>query len=79
MLKEKLEEQLNLLRNSCELYDKGKIEEALKISSTLRILFCDKDSNSQQLKQKETIKLLSTLEDNSKHPHEGSVRNFVSV
>ena len=68
MLKEKLEEQLNLLRNSCELYDKGKIEEALKISSTLRILFCDKDSNSQQLKQKETIKLLSTLEDNSKHP-----------
>jgi len=72
MLKEKLEEQLKLLRNSCELYDKGKVEEALKISSTLRTILYDNNPKNpsilKQLNQKETIRLLSTLEDNTKHP-----------
>lgn len=72
MLKEKLEEQLKLLRNSCELYDQGKVEEALKISSTLRTILYDNNKNNpsllKQLNQKDTIKLLSTLEDHTKHP-----------
>lgn len=72
MLKEKLEEQLKLLRNSCELYDRGKVEEALKISSTLRTLLYDNNKNNpsllKQLNQKDTIKLLSTMEDHTKDP-----------
>lgn len=72
MLKEKLEEQLKLLRNSCELYDRGRVEEALKISSTLRTIFYDNNKSNpsllKQLNQKDTIKLLSTLEDYTKHP-----------
>ncbi len=72
MLIKKLEEQLKLLRNSCELYDIGRIEEALKISSTLRTLLYDNNPTSpsllKQLKQKESIKLLSTLGNETEHP-----------
>lgn len=71
MLKEKLREQLKLLKNSCELYDKGKIEEALDIAKTLRTLFHDtKNSKSlfKQLNQKNDTKLLSTLSDRTKDP-----------
>ena len=67
----KLEEQLKLLKNSAELYDKGRVEEALNIAIRLRVLFYDTSSSTsliKYLKQKETIKLLSTLEDHSKNP-----------
>ena len=63
MLRVKLEEQLKLLKNSCELYDKGRIEEALDIAKTLRTLFHDTNSSRslfKQLNQKDTINLLST-------------------
>ena len=67
----KLEEQLKLLKNSAELYDKGRVEEALNIAIRLRVLFYDTANSTsliKYLKQKETIKLLSTLEDYSKNP-----------
>lgn len=70
MLRAKLEEQLKLLKNSSELYDKGKVEEALNIATRLRVLFYDTSKSTsllKQLNQKETVQLLSTLEDNSQH------------
>lgn len=71
MLRAKLEEQLKLLKNSSELYDKGRVEEALNIATRLRVLFYDTSNSTsllKQLNQKKTIKLLSTLQDNSQHP-----------
>ena len=68
MLVKKLEEQLKLLKNSAELYDKGRIEEALNIAIRLRVLLYREESLLEQLGQKKTIKLLSTLEDHSKDP-----------
>lgn len=51
MLKQKLEEQLKLLKNSSELYDKGRIEEALDIAKTLRTLFHDTKTSISLFKQ----------------------------
>jgi tetratricopeptide (TPR) repeat protein len=68
MLEKKLEEQLKLLRNSAELYDKGKLEEALNIAIRLRVLFYREESIVAQLGQKRTLKLQSTLEDFTKEP-----------
>lgn len=76
MLRKKLEEQLKLLKNSSELYDKGRVEEALNIAIRLRVILYDNPNNKnsknnsllKKLNQKDTIKLLSTLEDNSQHP-----------
>lgn len=68
MLEKKLEEQLKLLKNSAELYDKGRIEEALNIAIRLRVLLYKDESLLEQLGQKKTIKLLSTFEDHSKNP-----------
>lgn len=56
----KLEEQLKLLKNSAELYDKGRVEEALNIAIRLRVLFYDTANSTsliKYLKQKETIRL----------------------
>lgn len=82
MLKQKLEEQLKLLKNSSESYDKGRIEEALNIAKTLRTLFHDtKASKSlfKQLNQKENIKLLSTLTDRTKDPIFKDMTNITSI
>ena len=68
MLEKKLEEQLKLLKNSAEMYDKGRTEEALNIAIRLRVLLYRNESLLEQLGQKKTIKLLSTLEDHSKDP-----------
>ena len=83
MLKQKLEEQLKLLKNSSELYDKGRIEEALDIAKTLRTLFYDNNPKSpslfKQLNQKENIKLLSTLTDRTKDPMFKNMTNITSI
>ena len=68
MLRKKLEEQLKLLKNSAELFDKGKNEEALNIAIRLRVLFYRDEALLEQLGQKKTIRILSTLEDYSKDP-----------
>lgn len=82
MLRVKLEEQLKLLRNSCELYDKGRIEEALDIAKTLRTLFHDTNSSRslfKQLNQKDTIKLLSTLSDKTKDSLLKTMKNVTVI
>ncbi len=82
MLRKKLEEQLKLLKNSSELYDKGRIEEALDIAKTLRTLFHDtKNSKSlfKQLNQKDDIKLLSTLSDRTEDPMFKNMRNITFI
>lgn len=82
MLRKKLEEQLKLLKNSSELYDKGRIEEALDIAKTLRTLFHDtKNSKSlfKQLNQKNDIKLLSTLSDRTKDSLFINMKNITSI
>ncbi len=68
MLVKKLEEHLKLLKNSAILFDKGHSEEALNIAIRLRVLIYRDDSLLGQLGQKDTIKLLSTMEDFSKNP-----------
>lgn len=83
MLRKKLEEQLKLLKNSSELYDKGRIEEALDIAKTLRTLFYDNNPKSpslfKQLNQKNNIKLLSTLSDRTKDPLFKNMKNITSI
>ncbi|MDD2697227.1 MAG: tetratricopeptide repeat protein [Arcobacteraceae bacterium] len=83
MLKQKLEEQLKLLKNSCELYDKSRIEEALDIAKTLRTLFYDNNPKSpslfKQLNQKDKIKLLSTLSDRTKDPLFKNMKNVTAI
>ncbi|QLA17193.1 tetratricopeptide repeat protein [Desulfolutivibrio sulfoxidireducens] len=62
-LKEQLERQLKFLRRSCEIFDSGNEDEALRIATTLRTLLRDAKSDSlfKLLGQKNDIFLLSTI------------------
>lgn len=79
ILEKKLEEQLKLLKNSAELFDKGKTEEALNIAIRLRVLFYRDESLLEQLGQKKTINMLSTFEDYSKEPMLKNIKIQFSV
>ncbi|MDD3009645.1 MAG: HNH endonuclease signature motif containing protein [Arcobacter sp.] len=79
ILEKKLEEQLKLLKNSAELFDKGKTEEALNIAIRLRVLFYRDESLLEQLGQKKTINMLSTFEDYSKDPMLKNIKIQFSV
>jgi len=63
-LKKQLERQLNFLKRSCEIFDCGNEDEAIRIATTLRTLFRDVNSNSliTMLGQKDDILLLSSIE-----------------
>jgi len=60
----KLEQQVLFIRNSCELFDRGHEEEALRLAASLRIVFHDTDRSTslvRHLKLEETgTRMLST-------------------
>lgn len=63
--KEQLRKQIDFLRTSCDLYDAGKKDEAIRIANALRIIFHDTRSSTSLLKHLNAgaIRLLSTCED----------------
>lgn len=62
--KEQLKKQLRFLQNSCEGYDAGDKDEAIRIATTLRILFHQTSMSTSLLTHLKTprVKLLSTCE-----------------
>lgn len=68
--KDQLKRQLEFLKRSCELFDQGNEDEAIRIAVVLRTLFRDTEHKGKKqstsifelLSQKETIRLLSSLE-----------------
>lgn len=68
-LKEQLKKQTEFLASSCELYDLGRVNEAIRIATSLRVLFHD-TAKSTSLIQHAGVKklwLLSTCDDIPKH------------
>jgi hypothetical protein len=68
----KLKEQLDFIKRSCDAYDRGNVEEALRIAIALRIIFHDKGDKAgsksllKHLGQPE-IKIMSVAEDIDRH------------
>lgn len=60
--------QLQFLKNSCNLYDQGHIEEATRIATTLRILFHDTKNWPSLLTRlhKKDIEIATSIKDNLK-------------
>jgi hypothetical protein len=60
--KEHLRRQIKFIKNSCDLYDQGHIEEALRIAVSLRVLFHDTKRSVSLLEHlnSKSISLLST-------------------
>lgn len=60
---EQLRRQLNFIRTSCELFDRGMFEEGMRISVNLRILFHDTKRSTSLLSHLNAkhIKMLSTV------------------
>jgi len=62
-LKEHLKKQLRFLSRSCDSYDKGHKDEAIRIATVIRVLVHDTKNSTSLLKhlQAKSIKLLSTV------------------
>lgn len=63
-LVEQLRRQLKFIEASCSAYDKGSLEEALRISVSLRVLFHDTTNSTSlltHLGQKHSVHLISTI------------------
>jgi len=60
--KEQLKSQLNFIKNSCEAFDRGELEEAVRLSVCFRVLFHDKGRSTSLIKHldKQNIKLLNS-------------------
>lgn len=60
--RDQLRRQIAFLKNSCQLYDQGHVEEAVRIAVTLRVLFHDSKSSVSLLQHlgSKSILLLST-------------------
>ena len=61
---EQLRRQLKFIEASCRAYDKGSVEEALRIAVSLRILFHDTANSTSlltHLGQKNSVHLISTI------------------
>jgi hypothetical protein len=60
----KLREQLGFLERSCQMYDEGHIEEAIRIAGTLRTLIHDTGKSTSLLKHMNAtgIRLWSTTD-----------------
>jgi len=68
--KEQLERQLSFIRNSCELFDRGQPEEAIRIAVSMRVLFHETRNQTPLLRHlnANNINLLSTCPDRSIRP-----------
>jgi hypothetical protein len=62
--------QIRFIKNSCELYDRGDFEEAIRIATALRVLFHDSKHSVSLIKHlgKFSIKLRSTTLRFPQHP-----------
>lgn len=61
---QQLSRQLKFLQTSCDAYDRGELEEALRISVALRVLFHDTNKSTSlltHLGKKDSINLISTF------------------
>jgi len=61
---ENLKTHLSFINHSCELYDKGYTEEALRIAVSLRVIFHDTKNSTSLLKhmsKKDSVSLISTF------------------
>jgi tetratricopeptide (TPR) repeat protein len=84
MLKEHLKRQLGFLKRSCEIFDQGNEDEAIRIAVTLRTLFRDTRNSTSLMKllgQMDTVQLLSTLETEKDEPRlkQINIKEFVPV
>lgn len=62
---EHLRRQIEYLRRSCELYDAGHLDEAVRLAVTIRVLLHDTDKSKSLLRQmrvKEQVKLVTSFE-----------------
>lgn len=61
-LKDKLKQQMRFLKTSCELFDKGNTEEAIRLSTSIRILVHDTKNSKSLLNQinKKNMKFYDT-------------------
>lgn len=67
MYRKQLKRQLDFLSRSCEIFDHGNQNEAIRIAVALRTLFRDTNKSTSLMRllgQQDSIKLLSTLETN---------------
>jgi tetratricopeptide (TPR) repeat protein len=84
MYKKQLKRQLGFLKRSCEIFDHGNEDEAIRIAVTLRTLFRDTQNSTSLMKllgQTDLVQLLSTIETEEDEPRlkQIDIKEFVPV